>query len=344
MKGIRRLAQHLDISIGTVSRALNGKPDVNEETRKRVLAAASELGYVPNQAGRALRKGSTGVIGLMIESSPETSANADNFFLGLMDGMQRVLARHGLDLILLPCSTDEDPEDYLRRMVARRLVDGMVLTSTQRHDNRLDFLSNSKIPFIALGRSGSGNTHPWIDLDFEGVAGRSVDRLVAQGHRRIAVAIPPTDINLGFVFLDGYKSALARHGIAFDPELVIRAKSSEQGGYLTADQMLRMPHRPSAILLIYELMAVGLYRRLNEANLRPGRDFAVVGFRESPQSRFLLPTLTSFRLSLADLGIAVGESLLATMPDYRAHYPTGEVHMIWPMELIEGESDALRLS
>lgn len=342
MKGIRHLAQHLNISIGTVSRALNGKPDVNEETRKRVLAAAAELGYVPNQAGRALRKGSTGVIGLMIESSPETAANSDNFFLGLMDGMQGVLARHSLDLIVLPCSTDEDPSDYLQRMVARRLVDAMILTSTERTDQRLEFLSRAKIPFVALGRTGSGNTHPWIDLDFEGVANRAVDRLIAQGHRRIAVAIPSTDINLGYVFLDGYKAALKRHGIPFDPELVVRAKSSEQGGYLAADQILRMNEPPTAVLLIYELMAIGLYRRLSEAKLRAGRDIAVIGFRESPQSRFLSPTLTCFRLSLHDLGIAVAESLLATMPEHQAQYPLGQVHMIWPMELVEGESDGPR--
>ncbi|WDR04769.1 LacI family DNA-binding transcriptional regulator [Devosia rhodophyticola] len=341
MKGIRRLAQHLNISIGTVSRALNGKPDVNEDTRRRVLAAAVELGYMPNQAGRALRRGSTSVIGLMIETSPETAANSDNFVVGLMDGLQSVLARHELDLIVLPCSSDEDPGNYLQRIVGRRLVDGMILTSTQHRDTRVDFLARSKIPFISLGRSDAGDTHPWIDLDFEGVANRAVDRLVTQSHHRIAITIPPTDINLGYVFLDAYKAALERHGLPFDPELVIRAKTSEQGGYLAADQMLNMPERPTAVMLIYELMAIGFYRRLSEASLQAGTDIAVVGFRESPQSRFLSPTLTCFRLSLRDLGIAVAESLLATMPEYQAQYPLGEVHMIWPMELVEGESDAL---
>ncbi|MGO6978707.1 LacI family DNA-binding transcriptional regulator, partial [Rhizobium johnstonii] len=94
MKGIRQLAEHLNISIGTVSRALNGKPDVNQETRRRVLAAAEELGYVANQSGRSLRQGETKVIGLMIESSKETVENADNFFLGVTSGLQSVFARH----------------------------------------------------------------------------------------------------------------------------------------------------------------------------------------------------------------------------------------------------------
>ncbi len=159
MKGIRQLAEHLDISIGTVSRALNGKPDVNEETRRRVLETAQALGYVANQSGRSLRQGTTNVIGLMIESSKETVDNSDNFFLGLTGGLQSVFARHKLDLAMLPCPSDEDPHEYLQRMVARRLVDAMILSATQRVDRRIDLLVEARIPFVALGRSSSGGSH-----------------------------------------------------------------------------------------------------------------------------------------------------------------------------------------
>lgn len=339
MKGIRRLAEHLNISIGTVSRALNGRPDVNEATRKRVLDAAAELGYVANQSGRSLRQGATNTIGFMIESG--RSDAGDDFFLGVIDGVQSVLIRHHLDLVVLPCSTEQDPEQYIQRIVARRLVDAMVISATHRKDARIEFLDKARIPFIALGRSGTKGSYPWIDLDFEGVVNRAVDRLVAAGHRRIAVGVPSNDINLGFIYLDGYRAALARHGIAFDPALVIRAASSEQGGYQIAHEILAMRDRPTAVALIYEHMAIGLYRRLNEAGIVPGRDFAVVGFRESTLSRFLSPTLTSFRMSLRDLGVALGESLLASMPAYAEIYPQGLVQRVWPMELVPGESDAV---
>lgn len=340
MIGIKQLAEHLQISIGTVSRALNGRPDVNAQTRKRVLDAAEALGYVPNQSGRSLRQGTTNAIGLMMETSPDTATNSDNFFLGVIDGLQGALTRHRLDLVVLPCATDEDPHLYLERIAARRLVDAMVITATQRMDRRIDFLIQAKIPFIALGRSGIEGAYPWIDLDFEGVAMRAVDRLVSQGHRRIVAAIPSNDVNLGFVFLDGYKAALKKHGIAFDPDLVIRSRSTEQGGYLVADEMLRIKERPTAVMLIYELMALGVYRRLAESGLAAGQDVAVIGFRESPLSRFLSPTLTCFRISLRDLGISLGESLLATMPAFADLYPLGITHKIWPMELVAGDSDA----
>ncbi len=340
MVGIKRLAEHLNISIGTVSRALNGRPDVNDETRRRVLAAAAELGYVANQSGRNLRQGNTNAVGFMMETSVDTAGNSDNFFLGVFDGVQHVLGRHHLDLLVLPCPADEDQSQYLQRMVSRRAVDAMIISATHRVDARIDILNKARIPFIALGRSTSGgNDYPWVDLDFEGVANRAIDRLVAKGHRRIAVGLPSNDINLGFAFLEGVKSALKRHKIKFDPSLVIRAASTEQGGYQITHQVLGMKDRPTALVLIYELMAIGVYRRLSEAGLTPGKDFAVIGFRESPLAKFLLPTLTCFRMSLRDLGIGLGESLLASMPAYAHIYPQGIVHKIWPMELVHGESD-----
>ncbi|WP_051040883.1 substrate-binding domain-containing protein [Rhizobium leguminosarum] len=343
MKGIRQLAEHLDISIGTVSRALNGKPDVNEETRRRVLAAAEELGYVANQSGRSLRQGETKVIGLMIESSTEAVENADNFFIGVTSGLQSVFARHKLDLVMLPCPSDEDPHEYLKRIVARRIVDAMIISNTQRLDRRIDLLSRAKIPFIAVGRSLSPGNFPWIDLDFEGVADRAVARLVARGHLRIAITAPSSEVNLGYVFLESYRRALERHDITFDPSLVIRVKSSEQGGYQAAHELLLLEERPTAVILIYELMAIGLYRRLMESGVIPGRDIAVIGFRDAPRARFLQPSLSCFRMSLYDLGATLGRMLLANMLAYQEFYPDEGRNIVWPLELTPGESDAFQV-
>ncbi len=196
-----------------------------------MLAAAEELGYVANQSGRSLRQGMTNVIGLMLEVSRETVENSDDFFLGVTDGLQSVFSRHKLDLVMLPCPDDEDPHEYLKRMVARKLVDALIISATRRTDRRIELLEKARIPFVTLGRSASGGSYTWMDLDFEGVASRGVDRLVAKGHRRIAVAVPSSDINLGYLFLDAYRQTLQRHDIPFDPALVIRVKSSEQGGY-----------------------------------------------------------------------------------------------------------------
>lgn len=340
---IRDLARHLDISIGTVSRALNGKADVNEETRERVLEAAKRLGYVPNQSGRSLRQGTTNTIGFMIESTIETADAGGSFFMPVFEGVQSVFRRHHLDLVALLCGMDEEPADYLNRVVSRRFVDGLIISATARNDPRIDFLLERKIPFIALGRSETSGDYPWIDLDFEGVAATAVKRLVGLGHSRIAIGVPSSDLNLGYIFLDGYKRALAENGIAFNPDLVVRAQANEEGGYQIAMTLLEQKHMPTAIILVNENMAIGLYRRCYEAGIHPGRDIAVIGFRESTQSRFLSPTLTCFRISLRDLGIKLAESLLSTMPAFEGHYPQEKAELIWPMELVPGESDRSQL-
>ena len=157
---IHDLARHLNVSIGTVSRALNGRRDVSAETRERVLAAAERLGYSANQSGRSLRQGATGMIGFMMATNRERAAKGEAFFMAVLDGLQPTLAARGLDLMVLLSSIDQDPFDYMRRVVERRLADGMIIADTQRIDPRIDYLIKRKLPFVAFGRSLSAATTP----------------------------------------------------------------------------------------------------------------------------------------------------------------------------------------
>jgi len=345
MAGIKDLAQHLGLSIGTVSRALNGKPDVNDLTRQRVVEAAAAIGYVPNQAGRALRKGSTGVVGFMMQTGSEITGEGDIFFMSVFDGVQTVFERHQLDLVALLCSSQEDPDAYLQRVVARGFADALIISATKREDHRIDYLANQKIPFVALGRSETDAGHPWLDLDFEGMAHTGVTRLIEKGHRRIGIFAPLDDANLGFILVDAYRDVLSRHGIAFDQDLVFRANPNARGGHAIAHAIAAMPEakRPTGFLLANEALSLGLYNGLYEVGLPPGQAIAIIG-RDSAQSRFLVPRLTCFTLSLRELGISLAEALLATMPDFAGHYPLGTVRKVVPLELLEGESDASHLS
>jgi DNA-binding LacI/PurR family transcriptional regulator len=339
MRGIARLAKELGISTGTVSRALNGKRDVSEETRRKVLEAAARLGYAPNQAARALAQGTTRSIGFMIELDPETAASSDYFFMGVFDGVQSVLTRHGLDLLVLPCPTTQDRYQYLERFVARGVVDGIILASTQRVDPRVDLLQSVGMPFVTLGRSSSGQGYSWIDLDFEGVVNTAMDRFVSQGHRRIAVTLPYGGVNFGAVFEQAYRAALVRHGLDFDPQIVFETRRNEQAGYRLVDEMLALEAPPTAILLIYEVAAIGIYRRLAELGLVPGRDLAVITFRDEPTVRFLEPSVTCFSVSLRDIGVSIAEAMLAQFPVHAGVYPSGVVQKLCPLELRIGESD-----
>ena len=217
---IHDLARHLNISIGTVSRALNGRADVKAETRQRVLDAARKLNYAPNQSGRNLRRGATQSIAFMLHPHPGDQQYGEPFFIPFITGLQAKLAEYGLDLMVVMGAPGDYQQERLRRVVETRRADAVVLAATRREDDRIDYLIQAGFPFATLGRSLSGGrSYPSLDLDFEKAGSDAVDRLASRGHTRIAAVRPSHNLNFGYLFMAGYRKALKRHGIDFDPEL-----------------------------------------------------------------------------------------------------------------------------
>ncbi len=335
---IHDLARHLNVSIGTVSRALNGKADVNEATRKRVIEAARKLGYSPNQSGRSLRQGTTGLIGFMVITEGGRESKGEAFFMSIFDGMQSYLYGRGLDLVVHFSGSEEDPLAYLKRIVERRLADGIVISQVKRTDNRIDYLAQRKVPFIAFGRSSVDVKHSWLDLDFEGTAESAIDHLTSRGHRHIAIVTSDNDLNFGYIFVDACKASLRKRGIELREDRILRVPLTEAGGYELGEKLLAMKERPTAVVLVENTMAIGLYHKFNDVNFIPGRDMAIVGFDESPTGDFLRPKLTQFKVSLPELGRWLGEHIVQLVDDKAAGKRRTHFGKIWPMEMIVGES------
>lgn len=327
MTDIKSLAQHLDISIGTVSRALNDKPDVSPKTRERVLAAAQELGYVPNQSGRSLRKGATQTIGIVINSGQGGSRSGDDFFLSVVDSAQRILAEQKYDVIILPCHSADDPTNFLRRVIQRGIVDALILTGTRVQDPRIEFLEKNGTPFLTLGRSETAGQYSWVDLDFEHFVTHSINHLVGLGHSRIAISLPDSDVNLGYVMQRSYQDALSRNGIELDPKLTVKAEQNEYGGTVIAQTLLELDSPPTALLLAHEPSTIGVYSYLRHKGLRPGVDLSIVCLRQDPQLRFLDPAVSAFAFSLDELGLELGKEILNVIR--KAGPP---MRKRWPME------------
>jgi len=345
MVGIRALAKHLDLSISTASRALNNSGDVSPETRQRVLDAAAKLGYSPNQSGRSLRKGRLSTIGLMLPAKGEEENYTWSLFLSLAEGIQTALAKHDLDLVIYQNSSRDDEFARLRRIVERQQADGVILAGTRRTDARLDYVAERGFPFVAFGRSDSGGEHPWLDLDFEQGARLAVDRLVAQGHRRIAIGVPGDDAMQGHIHLSGYRQALARHAIECQESMICVDELTERGGYRITEALLNAPVPPTAILFQSDCMAIGAYRKLSELGLRAGREIAISGGVLTGEiCNYLYPRLTGYVVPLHDLGVRMGEALLGRLPNFAAQYPDALVHQLWPLELRERNSDTLVLA
>jgi DNA-binding LacI/PurR family transcriptional regulator len=331
---IRDLAKHLNISTGTVSRALNNRTGVNAETRSKVLQAAVQIGYVANQSGRNLRRGATNTIGFVVETRGASNQESSEFFFIVLDQMHLYLAERGYDLIILPCHSADDPVEFLSRIVARGMVDALVLTATRRQDRRIELLSQSRLPFLTLGRSESGQGSPWIDLDFNGVARRSVAELVAHGHRRIAVGLPSSEAMLGYHYLWGYQAAMAEAGIAVDDRLILRTPTTQAGWFDFARSMMSGDTPPTAIMLCSDAATVGLYAGLEHCGIRPGQDLSIITFRENSQLRFLTPAPACFRVDVPAIGRMLGEGVLAML----SGEPAAQQGNVVPMEFIPGPS------
>jgi DNA-binding LacI/PurR family transcriptional regulator len=181
---IRGLARHLNLSIGTVSRALNGRAGVNADTRKRVLDAAALHNYAPNQSGRSLRKGTTHAIAFLLQPHPGNNQYGEPFFVPLLKGLQAGFAERGLELIAVMDQPGGD-QDRLRRIVEARWADAIILAWTRRRDPRIEYLVDVGFPFATLGRSGSGGrSFPSLDLDFARAGRESVARFASKFTRR----------------------------------------------------------------------------------------------------------------------------------------------------------------
>ena len=338
MSSIHDLARHLNISIGTVSRALNGRADVNAETRARVLAAAEKLNYAPNQSARRLRRGATHSVAFMLQPHPGDQQYGEPFFIPFLTGLQATLAEKGLDLMVVMGAPGDYQQERLKRVVEARWADAVVLAWTRREDDRIDYLTRAGFPFATLGRSNSGANYPSLDLDFERAGTDAVDRLVAKGHRRIAAVRPAHNLNFGYLFLEGYRNALESHGIAEDDALIASGSIDELGGYEAIPQLMKAKEPPTAIIFNNDAMALGGCKALVEMGLAPGKDVAIIVIVDTALCRYYSPALTGFRPALEPLGRRLGEMLLASLPDYAGAEGVRVANEVWPLELMPRDS------
>jgi DNA-binding LacI/PurR family transcriptional regulator len=198
-------------------------------------------------------------------------------------------------------------------LTERRLVDGLIIAETQQVDPRIDYLIETGRAFVAFGRSLSGGDHPWVDPDFANAVESSIETLTRLGHRRIALALPVGEANYLHIMLDAYDSAMRRRGLVWASEFVQRRAPGEAGGYAAGGAFLAMEPRPTAILISDTMQAVGLYKKLNDSGLRPGRDISIIGILLEGSAQILSPALTTFQTDWTAIGSRLGEALVSAM-------------------------------
>src|SRR5688572_21161643 len=232
MTTIRDVARQLNISIATVSRALDGYYDVAESTRKLVIQTAQEMGYAPNRAARQLRRQKAETIGFII---PAISPRFDEpYFMEFIAGMGNELSGKNFDLLVANATTDEMENNLYQRWVNSRKVDGFIMNCMGRRDWRVQYLTKANVPFVSLGKSDDGIDYPFIHIDGSEVYVELIKHLLERGFSRFAFIGGLSELTIHIDRLRWFQAALKKLGSECDPQNILSANMTIASGYEAA--------------------------------------------------------------------------------------------------------------
>lgn len=302
MPTIKDVAREAGVSIATVSYVLNKKNTlVSKETRLQVLETIERIGYTPNVTARNLRASQTRLIGYAwheVRGDQENSV-LDRFTYYLAQAAEA--AGYHLLTFTYP---QYDPNQVYDDLIRSQRVDAFVLSGTVRNDARIRFLMDANFPFISFGRSNPEWDFPWVDTDgCEGVY-NAVDYLVGLGHQRIAMVAWPEESISGSYRVQGYLAGLQAAGIAFRPDYLIRGEHNVSTGCFALAEWMTLPvdERPTAIIAITDLIAIGILNQAEVYGLTVGSDLSVIGFDDTPLGQYLRPALSTIQQPIIEIG------------------------------------------
>ena len=306
---LKDLAAALNLSEGTVSRALNGYADISESTTERVRVAASAMDYRPNQTARRLATGVAEAVAYVIPQNH--SSIAEPFVSQMLQGLNESLSRRGWDLLVSHSPTAEADPKAISRLIDSGRVSGVVLSRPFKRDARIDLLRSAGFPFAVHGRSIDCEDYAWFDIDNELAYREAVAYLVELGHRRIGFIGAPLYYHFAQMRLDGYRQALERAGIAFDDRLIEITELTDDGGERAAGDLLDAAAPPTALVCVTDVQALGALSAVRSRGLVAGREVSVLGYDGLRFARHANPPLTTFAQPSTQAGRELGDIVLA---------------------------------
>ncbi len=306
---IRDVATRASVSYQTVSRVLNGRPDVAAETRLRIQQVIEELGYRPSAIARSLISKRTYTLGLI------TADFSDYFFTQVIVGAEAEARKHGYFFML--CSTERNPADEPEyfKLLTERNVDGILFArpSTEQDNRHIFALLEQGMALVTTAYYVPGQSLTVVDVDNVDGGFQAVNCLVSAGHSRIAMIAGPS----GWKSVDdrtyGYRLALEQVGVPVDPDLIEHSDWSYEGGYNAIQHLLERNLLFTALFAQNDSMAIGAIRALHEAGLRVPDDVAVVGYDDIPAAAYSNPPLSTIRQPMWKVGEVATRLLIETI-------------------------------
>src|SRR5438874_6748405 len=327
---IRHIADQAGVSIATVSRVLNGREDVSDETRDLVRRVIRENGYTANRSARGLSSGRTGLVGILVPLVYPA------YFAGILAGAAEALSERGLQIVLSPTGGEHDREvSVLDRL--HGLSDGSLIILPEESSEELERLLDGGYRFVVLDPLMPLDERiPSVSAAHTSGADQAMRHLLELGHRRIAQITGPR----GWLATEdrrrGYQAVLASAGILPDPALEVESIPEIPPGRAAAEQLLDLAERPTAIFAFNDNIAIGAIQAARARGLRVPEDLSVVGFDDVEPATIVTPALTTVRQPLAEMG-RTGVSLLNRLLE-RQRFET--LHVELATRLVVRESTA----
>lgn len=333
---LKELATKLGLSPTTVSRALNGYPEVNESTRERVMAAAKRHNYRPNTRAIRLATGRAMAVGHVIPLATRHEI-VNPIFADFIAGAGETYSRNGYDMILSVVPDEAEGQAY-RDLKSRGSADGVILHAPRMDDPRIPLLHEIGMPFVVHGRAtGATLPYSWVDVNNRRAFQRATEFLLDLGHSRIGLVNGLEFMDFAIRRRTGYTDALAARGLTPDPALMSSDEMTEISGYRAACAMLAGPTPPTAFLVASMISGMGVRRAIEERGIRMGRDISVI-IHDDDLSYMKnggdVPIFTATRSSVREAGRIAAEMLL----DIIATQPDSPQERLLEAELIIGQS------
>ncbi|BCB05292.1 catabolite control protein A [Bacillus sp. KH172YL63] len=298
------VAREANVSMATVSRVVNGNPNVKPATRKKVLEVIDRLGYRPNAVARGLASKKTTTVGVII---PDIS---NIFYAELARGIEDIATMYKYNIILSNSDQNAEKELHLLNTMLGKQVDGILFLGGHISEEHVQEFERSPVPIVLAGAVEETNKIPSVNIDYKAAAYDAVSDLLEKGHKRIGFVSGPFHDTINMKFkLEGYREALAKAGVEYSDDLVIEGDYTYDSGLEAWQKFSELVDKPTAVFVGNDETALGVVHGAQDQGVSIPEDVEIISFDNTRLAMMVRPQLTSVVQPLYDIG-AVAMRLL----------------------------------
>ena len=331
---IKQLAQQLNLSISTVSRALNDGYDINPQTKKKVLELAKKLNYQPNPYASSLRRHKSKTIAVIV---PEI---ANNFFSLAINGIQSAAREKGYHVLIYVTNENDKVESDSLQHVQSGRVDGLLISVSSKtiNDEHLLNIQKQGLPIVFFDRVLDEFETAKITTDDFDSGFKATEHLIQQGCKKIAYLLISKNLSIGTNRMQGYLEALKKYQIKEDRKLIIECTADKDKNYGLLETLLSSRQKPDGIFASVEHLAITSYLVCRSLKLSIPKDVKIISFSNLETAPLLNPSLTTITQPAFDIGREAASTLLKALT--KKNFKLTNSKLVLPSRLVQRDSTA----